>query len=166
MPVRAIVDYPDKRLHAVSKQVATFDEALRALADDLLETMRAANGVGITGPHIGALQRVVVLELPDVEAPQIYVNPEIVWSSTETIQHDEGSISMPGIVEKLTRFAKVRVQYQDLDGQHKIEEAEGFRAVCHQHEIDQLNGIFWIDRLSKLKRDRLLTRFAKLQRGA
>jgi len=173
MAIRNIVLYPDARLRQAAAPITVFDESVRVLAQDLFDTMCSVSGVGITGPHIGALQRIVILSLPPSDDPaaestewQVYLNPEIIESSSdETIQHEEGSISMPGIVEKLVRPAKVRVRYQDLDGQEKIEEAEGFRAVCHQHEIDQLNGMFWIDRLSKLKRERVITRFAKLQRG-
>jgi peptide deformylase len=103
--------------------------------------------------------------LPDMPAPKVYINPEVIWTSSETLQHDEGSVSMPGVVEKLTRAQRVRVRYQDLDGREQIEEARDFLAVCHQHEIDQLNGIFWIDRLSALKRERTVTRFKKLHRA-
>lgn len=164
MTTRSLVVYPDSRLRAPAAIVTAFDAALAGLAADLLDTMHAAHGIGITGPHIGVAQRIVVLELPETPASQIYVNPKIVWSSNETIQHDEGSVSMPGVLERVARAAAVRVCYNDLDGQEHREEAEGLRAVCHQHEIDQLNGIFWIDRLSRLKRERVIARFAKLQR--
>ncbi|MGI4859848.1 MAG: peptide deformylase [Janthinobacterium lividum] len=164
MPTRPLVVFPDPRLRASAAVVTVFDAALATLAADLLDTLHAAEGIGITGPHIGVSQRMVVLELPEAPASQVYVNPEIVWSSSETIQHDEGSVSMPGVLERITRAAAVRVRYDDLDGHEHIEEAEGLRAVCHQHEIDQLNGIFWIDRLSPLKRERVIGRYAKLKR--
>ncbi|MCY0386546.1 peptide deformylase [Robbsia sp. Bb-Pol-6] len=165
MTTRSIVAFPDPRLRVPAHAVTVFDAALAALAADLLDTLHAADGIGITGPHIGVPQRLVVLELPEAPASQVYVNPCIVWSSSETVQHDEGSVSMPGVIERITRAAAVRVRYDDLDGREQVEEAEGLRAVCHQHEIDQLDGIFWIDRLSRLKRERVLARFAKLRRG-
>lgn len=161
MPVRPIVPYPDPRLRQVAEPVSCFDENLRALADDLLETVRAAPGIGITAPHIGVPLRVVVLELPDEGSVRIYVNPHILWRSHEMIRHTEGSISMPGALEEVERHARVRVRYQDLSGAEKTEEAEGFLSVCHQHEIDQLDGIFWIQRLSRLKRERVVKRYQK-----
>lgn len=162
MTIRPLVKYPDSRLQAVAEPVTEFDAGLRALADDLLDTMRAAPGVGITAPHIGVLKRLVVLELSPQEAVRIYVNPRITWASQETIRHTEGSVSMPGLVEEIERHASVEVAWQDLDGREKSERVDGFLAVCHQHEIDQLNGIFWLQRLSKLRRDRLIKRYGKL----
>jgi len=165
MTIRPVVHYPDPRLALPAQPVTMFDGGLRELAEDLLQTMRAAPGIGITGPHIGVSRRVVVLELDLAEGPRTYVNPEIVWSSPEMIQHREGSVSMPGVHDDITRHARVWISFQDLDGQAETEEAEGLRAVCHQHEIDQLDGVFWIQRLSRLKRDRLIKRFEKLSRG-
>ncbi|MBX3576010.1 MAG: peptide deformylase [Rhizobiaceae bacterium] len=164
MPARPIVRFPDPRLKAVALEVAVFDAELRQLAAELLDTMRAAPGVGITAPHIGVAQRVVVLQLPgDMEATT-YVNPAITWASDERITHVEGSVSMPGVTEEIERRATVGVTYRDLDGTECYEEASGFRAVCHQHEIDQLDGIFWIQRLSALKRERLVKRYQKTTR--
>ncbi|ATJ90480.1 peptide deformylase [Acetobacter senegalensis] len=165
MTAQPIVLFPDQRLRQVAKPVSVFDEALHSLAGDLLDTVRAAPGIGITGPHIGVGLRVVVLDLPDGSGPQTYINPEIVQASENTIQHEEGSISMPGVVETLTRAAKVTVRYMDLKGQSQTEEAEGLRAVCHQHEIDQLDGVFWIQRLSALRRNRVMARYEKLRRS-
>jgi peptide deformylase len=163
MAVRPIVRFPDPRLRQKAAEVLAFDEALKTLAADLLDTMRAAPGVGITGPHIGVMSRVVVIELGgDVRT---YVNPVVEWSSSEMTRITEGSISMPGVNDEVERPAKVRVRFHDLDGAEKVEEADGFRATCLQHEIDQLDGVFWIDRLSRLKRDRLTKRFAKLGRA-
>lgn len=163
MTVRPLVKFPDPRLRAAAAPVAAFDDELRQLADDLLDTLRAAPGIGITAPHIAVLQRVVVLELSAEEGPRVYVNPEIVWESGERTRHSEGSISMPGVLEEVERAARVRVRYQDLSGAEQIEEAEGLRAVCHQHEIDQLDGVFWIHKLSRLKRERLIKRYEKLR---
>ena len=165
MPIRPIIHYPDPRLALPAQPVTVFDGALRDLARDLLETMHAAPGIGITAPHIGISCRVVVLELDAIDGARTYVNPRIVWASPETILYREGSVSMPGVNDEIKRHARVRIVYQDIDGNLQSEESEGLRAVCHQHEIDQLNGLFWIQRLSRLKRERLIKRFEKMSRG-
>jgi peptide deformylase len=136
-----------------------------ALAADLVETMRDAGGIGITAPHIGLSVRLVALELAREEGPRIYVNPQIDWASGDMIRRAEGSVSMPGVTAEIERSARVRVHYQDLDGAAQSEESDGLRAVCHQHEIDQLDGIFWTQRLSALKRDQLVRRYQKLRRA-
>lgn len=164
MSVRPLVKFPDPRLKQVASPVTEFGAGLRELADDLLDTMRAAPGVGITAPHIGVALRLVVLELVPKDV-RVYVNPRIVEASVETIRHSEGSVSMPGVTEEIERHAAVDIVYQDLDGNAHREKAEGFLAVCHQHEIDQLDGIFWIQRLSKLRRDRLIKRYDKLAKA-
>lgn len=165
MAVRQIVKFPDPRLRQAAVPVTVFDEELRTLAADLLDTLRAAPGIGITAPHVGILTRVVVLELSAEDGARTYVNPQIVWSSPEMIRHAEGSVSMPGAVETVERHGRVRVRYQDLSGAVREEEAEGLRAVCHQHERDQLDGIFWLQSLSRLKRERLVRKFEKAQRA-
>jgi peptide deformylase len=166
MSIRPIVRFPDPRLRAAAAPVIIFDEALRGLAQDLLDTMRAAPGIGITAPHLGIPTRLVVLELSATDGARTYVNPRIDWASPEMIRHTEGSVSMPGVSEEVERHARVRIAYQDLNGEELTEEAEGLLAVCHQHEIDQLDGIFWINRVSRLKRDRLIKRYEKLMRGS
>lgn len=165
MTIRPIVRYPDRRLAMPARPVTAFDATLRVLAADLLETMRAAPGIGITAPHIGVPLRVVVLELDAREGALTYVNPEIEWASPEMILHREGSVSMPGVNDEVQRHARVRISYRDIDGNVHSEESEALRAVCHQHEIDQLDGIFWIQRLSRLKRERLVKKFEKMSRG-
>jgi peptide deformylase len=165
MTIRPIVRYPDPRLALPAQPVIIFDDDLRELANDLLETMHAAPGIGITAPHIGVALRVVVLDLDPVDGARTYVNPEIVWASPEMIMHQEGSVSMPGVNDDIERHARVRISYQDIHGNAQTEESLGLRAVCHQHEIDQLNGVFWIRRLSRLKRERLIKRFEKMSRG-
>lgn len=165
MAVRQIITFPDARLRSVATPVTVFDEALEQLVTDLLDTLRAAPGIGITAPHIGVPQRVVVLELSAEDGVRAYINPQIVWASAELIRHLEGSVSMPGVSEEVERPARVRVRYQDLSGAEHVEEAEGLRAVCHQHEIDQLDGVFWTQRLSRLKRERVIKRYEKA-RGA
>jgi peptide deformylase len=165
MTIRPIVRYPDPRLALLAQPVTAFDAALRDLARDLLETMHAAPGIGITAPHIGISLRVVVLDLDANDGARTYVNPEIIWTSPEMILHQEGSVSMPGVHDEIRRHARVRISYHDVEGTAQTDESDGLRAVCHQHEIDQLNGVFWIQRLSRLKRERLIKRFEKLSRG-
>lgn len=164
MTIRTILRYPDPGLTIRARPVVAFDGELRELAEDLLETMHAASGIGITAPHIGVLVRVVVLDLDKTEGTRTYVNPEIEWASSEMILHREGSVSMPGISDEVQRHARVRISYQDIDGNVQTEESGGLRAVCHQHEVDQLDGLFWINRLSRLKRERLIKRFEKMSR--
>jgi len=154
--------FPDVGLRTVCTPVEVFDEKLRELADDLLDTMRAAPGVGITAAHIGVALRVVVIELGG-EPVRYFVNPEIISASDETIRQVEGSVSMPGMTDEVERPNVIRVRYSDLAGAEREEVAEGFLAVCIQHEIDQLDGIFWIQRLSRLKRERLAKRWQKLR---
>jgi peptide deformylase len=145
-------------------RVVVFDEDLCSLATDLLDTLRAASAIGITAAHIGVLKRLAVIELAAADGVRTHVNPQIVWASADMIRHEEGSVSMPGVTEEIERHARVRVSYQDLSGVERIKEADGLLSVCLQHEVDQLDGIFWIYRLSRLKRDRVVKRFDKTQR--
>ncbi len=164
MAILPILRFPDPRLRAVAEPVERFGGELRQLAADLLETMRAAPGVGITAPHVGLPLRLVVLELTPGDV-RTYANPQILWASAETSRATEGSVSMPGVTEEIERPAKVRLSWRDLDGTAHEAEADGFLATCHQHEIDQLDGIFWLQRLSRLKRERVIARYGKLGRG-
>ena len=161
LPVRPIRTYPDPRLRQPAAPVTAFDERLQALAADLLDTLRHAQALGITAPHIGVPLQLVVIQLEDPASARFYANPRVVDVSAETTRHQEGSVSMPGVLEMLERPARVRVAYQDLLGLSQTEDADGLLAVCHQHEIDQLAGIFWVDRLSRLKRERVLKRWSK-----
>ncbi|WP_455271887.1 peptide deformylase [Rhizobium herbae] len=161
MSIRPILRFPDPRLSQPAFRVERFDSDLAALAADLLDTMRAAPGIGITAPHIGVSQSLTVIELDPDSGPRIYVNPEIEWASAETISHAEGSVSMPGITDDVVRPRSVRVRYQTIGGDVMNEEADGLLSICLQHEIDQLDGIFWLQRLSRLKRERAIKRFAK-----
>src|ERR1700724_1296466 len=130
MTIRPIVRYPDPRLAVPAQPVTVFDGALRDLARDLRETMHAAPGIGITAPHIGISLRVVVLDLDTNDGVRTYVNPEIIWASPEMIMHREGSVSMPGVNDEVNRHARVRVSYQDIEGNTHTEESDGLRAVC------------------------------------
>ncbi len=114
MPIRSIIRYPDPRLALPAQPVTAFDGALRDLARDLLETMHAASGIGITASHIGISQRVVVLDLDPVDGVRTYINPEIIWASPDMILHQEGSVSMPGVNDEISRHARVRISYQDI----------------------------------------------------
>ncbi|MBZ9799387.1 peptide deformylase [Mesorhizobium sp. ES1-4] len=164
MAVRPILRFPNPLLRAVAEPIDLFDSDLHGLAGDLIDTMHAAPGIGITGPHIGILKRLVVIQLPSAAKPGLYANPSVIQASTEMIRHAEGSVSMPGFTEDIERHARIRVRYQDLDGNERFEDAEGLLAVCHQHEIDQLDGLFWTQRLMRLRRDRLIKRYGKLIR--
>lgn len=163
MPIRPIVRFPDERLRTPCRAVERFDESLAALASDLAETMRAAPGIGITAAHVGELLRMTVIELDGPSSTRVYVNPVVEWSSAEMRRHAEGSVSMPGVTEDVERPARIRIRYQDLSGNSDVEETDGLLAVCLQHEIDQLDGIFWIERLSRLKRERIIKKFRKMQ---
>src|SRR6476646_7450803 len=123
MTIRTIVRYPDPRLAFPAQPVTVFDGALRELARDLLETMHAAPGIGITAPHIGVPLRVVVLDLDPIDGARTYVNPEIIWASPETILHQEGSVSMPGINDEIRRHARLRINYHDIHGNIQTEES-------------------------------------------
>lgn len=156
--------YPDPALKLPAEAVTDFGPELATLAEDLYETMKAAPGVGITAPHCGIPKRLTVIELPELGGRRDYVNPEILQASEEVMTHTEGSVSMPGMTEEVTRPKAVRVRYQTLDGTVVEEDLEGFAAICMQHEIDQLDGIFWIQKLSRLKRERLLKKWEKTAR--
>ncbi len=156
--------YPDPALKTPAEAVTDFGPDLKELADDLYETMKAAPGVGITAPHCGILKRLTVIELATLGGRRNYVNPELLWASTELMTHTEGSVSMPGMTEDVTRPRAVRLRYWTLEGTLVEEDLEGFPAICMQHEIDQLDGIFWIQRLSRLKRERLLKKWEKASR--
>ncbi len=165
MPALPLVLYPDPRLRLAAPPVTAFDEALRRVAGDLLDTLLAVSALGLTGPHIGAPVRLTIIRAGLDLAPRVYVNPELVFTSPETARHREGSVSMPGVDEEVERPARVRVRWRDLDGAAHEAEEEGFSAACLQHEIDQLDGLFWIERLSRLRRERVLKRYARLRRG-
>jgi peptide deformylase len=162
MSIREIVKFPDSRLRQKASTIVVFDDRVKALADDLLDTLRSVSGIGITGPHIGEPWRIMVLELSPGDVC-IYVNPTIDWQSAEDQGHEEGSVSMPDASEIIRRPARVRVTYQDLAGTQITDEADGLLAVCLQHEIDQLDGIFWTQRLSRLKREILVKKWRKQQ---
>ena len=167
MALRDILILPDKQLRLVSKPVATVNAAIRALADDMLETMYDAPGIGLAAIQIGEPLRLVTMDLSkkdDEKDPRVFINPEITWSSDEMRLHEEGCLSIPEYYEDVERPAKVRIRYLDIDGKAQEVEADGIFATCIQHEIDHLNGVLFIDHLSRLKRERVTKRFAKQAR--
>ena len=165
MALREIITVPDPRLKQVSKPVDEVDDALRALMADMLETMYAAPGIGLAAIQVAEPVRVVVMDLAREEEPpqpRYFINPEVLWRSEETAPYEEGCLSIPEVYDEVVRPARVRVRYLDHHGSTVEEEAEGLYAVCIQHEIDHLNGVLFIDYLSKLKRDRAI---AKVRKG-
>jgi peptide deformylase len=169
MARRDILILPDKRLRQVSEPVKRIDTGIRALVEDMFESMYDAPGIGLAAIQVGAPKRVVTMDLAKKEepkAPQVFINPEILWSSEEKATYEEGCLSIPEFYDDVERPAQVKVKYLDLEGaQHEIE-ANGLLATCLQHEIDHLNGVLFIDHLSKLKRDRVLKKFTKAAKRA
>jgi peptide deformylase len=166
MTVRRIltVDSDLATLKKVSAPVAAVDDDLRALMDDMLETMYDAPGIGIAAIQVGVPKRVIVMDLSRDDAanePRYFVNPEIVWASEETVPYEEGCLSVPEIYDEVERSAKVRVRYLGYDGKAVEEDAEGLFAVCIQHEMDHLEGVLFIDHLSRLKRQRAVAKVRK-----
>ena len=170
MAIRDILTVPDPRLKQVSAPVDGVDDELRALMDDMLETMYDAPGIGLAAIQIGEPKRVIVMDLARGEEeprqPRYFVNPEIVWRSEETAPYEEGCLSVPDIYEEVERPARVRLRYLDYQGLPVEEEAEGVFAVCIQHEMDHLDGVLFIDHLSRLKRDRAVSKVKKAAKAA
>jgi peptide deformylase len=170
MAVRDILILPDKRLRLVSDPVDKVDTGVKKLVDDMLETMYDAPGIGLAAIQVGVPKRIVTVDLAKKDQPKeprVFLNPEIVWSSEDRVPHEEGCLSIPEFYEEVERPSMVRVQFRDLAGKQHELEADGILATCLQHEIDHLNGILFIDHISKLKRDRVIKKFAKAaKRGA
>jgi peptide deformylase len=174
MSLRPIITLPDHRLRLVAKPLATVDSGVRALMDDMLETMYDAPGIGLAAPQIAVDSRVIVLDVakrkagPDAPEPtpdpMCLANPEILWASEELSLYEEGCLSIPEYYEAVERPARVRVGYLDRDGRPREIEADGILATCLQHEIDHLNGVLFIDHISRLKRARVITKFEKAAR--
>ncbi|REF87594.1 peptide deformylase [Methylovirgula ligni] len=173
MPLRPILILPDKRLREKAAPVTAVDDEIRALMDDMLETMYAAPGIGLAATQIGEIKRVLVLDVAkrqdeDASAnPLVFANPEILWASEELSTYNEGCLSIPEIYEEVERPARIRVGYLDRDNKRQEIEAEGILATCLQHEIDHLNGVLFIDHISRLKREMISKKFSKAaKRGA
>jgi peptide deformylase len=169
MTVREILKLPDKRLRLVSEPVKRIDAGIRALVDDMFETMYAAPGIGLAGIQIGAAKRVVTMDLSkkeDAHKPLVFINPEITWASEEKTTHEEGCLSIPEYYEEVERPIEVKVKYLDLEGKTHEIAANGLFATCLQHEIDHINGVLFIDHISRLKRDRVIKKFIKAAKAA
>ena len=164
MAVRDILILPDKRLRQKSEPVATIGKTERALVEDMFETMYAAPGIGLAAIQIGVPARVVTMDLAkkdEPKAPLVFINPQVIWVSDETATYEEGCLSIPEYYEEVARPKAVKVKFLDLDGKPHEIQAEGLLATCLQHEIDHINGVLFIDHISKLKRDMVMKRFKK-----
>ena len=155
-------------LKTVSKEVAAVDDALRALMDDMLETMYDAPGIGLAAVQIGEPVRVIVMDLAregEEPQPRYFVNPKITWRSEEVGLYEEGCLSVPEYFDEVERPVRVTLEYLDYDGKPVTEEADGLFATCIQHEMDHLEGVLFIDHLSRLRRDRAVTKVKKVMRA-
>ena len=164
MALHEIIKLPDKRLRLRSETVKRIDASIRKLVADLFETMYDAPGIGLAAIQIGVPKRVITMDLSkkeDNHEPQVFINPEVIWKSEETSKYEEGCLSIPEFYEEVERPAAVKVKYLDVDGKEREIEAKGLVATCLQHEIDHINGVLFIDHISKLKRDRITKKFAK-----
>ena len=168
MTLRPIITLPDEKiLREVSKPVAAIDNSTRSLWDDMLETMYRAPGIGLAAIQIGVPRRMIVLDLSkdgEDKTPMFLANPEIVWSSEAQSDYEEGCLSIPDYYDMVTRPTEVKVRFLDWQGKVKELQAGGLMATCLQHEIDHLNGVLFIDRVSRLKRERVIKKFAKAQK--
>ena len=156
-------------LKQVSKDVPVVDDALRALMEDMLETMYDAPGIGLAAVQVGELVNVIVMDLAregEEPAPRYYVNPKITWESEELFSYEEGCLSVPEVYDAVERPAKVKLSYLNYQGEAIEEDAEDLFAVCIQHEMDHLKGVLFIDHLSRLKRDRAISKVKKARRAA
>lgn len=164
MAIREILTVPDPRLKLRSQPVETVDDELRALMDDMLETMYAAPGIGLAAIQIGVPKQVIVMDLAregEEKQPRYFVNPEILWASEETQPYEEGCLSVPEFYDEVERPARVKLRYLNYQGETVEEDAEGLFAVCIQHEMDHLDGVLFIDHLSRLKREQAIKKVKK-----
>ena len=171
MAIRPLVILPDAQLRLVSKPVEAVTSEVKTLVEDMFETMYDAPGIGLAAIQIGVPLRVVTIDLskpeakegeePEPRKPQVFINPQVTWSSEEFSAYEEGCLSIPEYYEEVERPAQVKVRYMDLDGRTQEVAADGLLATCLQHEIDHLDGILFIDHLSRLKRERVTKKFAK-----
>ena len=169
MAVREIITLPDKRLRLKSEPVKQVDAGIRKLVDDMFETMYDAPGIGLAAIQIGVAKRVITMDLSkkeDNHQPRVLINPEIAWQSDQRAKYEEGCLSIPDYYEEVERPAEVKVRYLDLAGKKREIDAKGLLATCLQHEIDHINGVLFIDHLSKLKRDRVIKKFTKAAKSS
>jgi len=167
MAIREIIKLPDPILKRISQPVERVDDEVRGLADDMLATMYDAPGIGLAAVQIGILRRLLVVDIAkdeEARSPMAFINPEIVWSSDELSEYEEGCLSIPEVFDNIERPAEVRVSYQDRNGKQQETLYDGLMATVLQHEIDHLNGILFIDYLSRLKRGTIVRKFTKQAR--
>ena len=167
MTIRPILTAPDPRLKAVSTDVEAVDSAIRSLIDDMADSMYAADGIGLAAIQIGVPVRVLVIDLDQKEGkknPRAFINPKIVWASDEMATYEEGCLSVPEIWDDVERPARIKAEYLDRDGKLQTLEADGLLATCLQHEMDHLNGVLFIDHLSRLKRSMAVKKLTKLKK--
>ena len=169
MAIRPIFETPDPVLRQISKPVETFDDDLKTLIADMFETMYHAPGIGLAAVQVGVPIRLLVMDLQEpeeedgepVKEPRVFVNPEILWTSDHDVPYTEGCLSVPDQYAEVMRPDQIRARWQDAEGNPYEEKLDGLLAVCLQHEIDHLNGVLFIDHLSRLKRDMVLKKLAK-----
>jgi peptide deformylase len=169
MALRPIIILPDPKLRLISRKVERVDGALKKLMDDMIETMHDAPGVGLAAIQIAEPVRLVVIDVARKEEPpnpQVFVNPEVTWSSDERSTYEEGCLSIPEYYAEVERPASIRARYLDHEGKTREILAEGLLATVLQHEIDHLDGVLFIDHISKLKRDRVIKKFLKAAKRA
>ncbi len=165
MSIKPLVILPDPLLRQVSKPVESFDVDLRKFSADMLDTMYDAPGIGLAAIQVGTPLQMLVIDLAkedEPKAPQVYINPQVLWSSDERNIYEEGCLSIPDYYAEVERPKRVRVSYFDIEGKPQEVEADGLLATCLQHEIDHLNGILFIDYISRLKREMVVKKFKKL----
>ena len=168
MTTRPILIHPDPRLKTVADPVAAVDDDVRRLADDMLQTMYEAPGIGLAAPQVGILKRMLVMDCVKEEdappRPMVLINPEVTWSSEAKNVYEEGCLSIPDQYAEVERPAEVKVRWMTLDGKEEEEQFDGLWATCVQHEIDHLNGMLFIDYLKPLKRQMITRKMQKLKR--
>ena len=165
MTLLSILRYPDPRLHKVAQPVSVIDDRLRALIDDMFETMYDAKGIGLAATQVDVHQRLIVIDVSEERDQRlVLINPELVWTSDERVKGDEGCLSVPGIYDGVERAERVKVRALDEQGQAREIEADGLLAVCIQHEMDHLMGKVFVEYLSPLKQGRIKTKLLKAER--
>jgi len=169
MALRHIITLPDPKLRLISKPIERVDDSVRKLLDDMVDTMHEAPGIGLAAIQIAEALRLVVVDLAKKDEPPQplqFINPEIVWSADDRSIYEEGCLSIPEYYEEVERPTSVRTRFVDRDGKQQEIVAEGLLATVLQHEIDHLDGVLFIDHISKLKRDRVTKKFAKMAKRA
>lgn len=165
MALLPILCFPDPKLHTVARPVVAVDARLQALIADMLDTMYDAKGIGLAATQVDVHERLIVIDVSEErDAPLVLINPELVWTSSDTHLNEEGCLSVPGIYDGVTRFDAIKVSAMDSEGKTRMIEADGLLAVCIQHEMDHLKGKVFVEYLSPLKRDRIKKKMLKLQR--